>query len=129
MQTFVQTALAHAALVAAAGAVGTLARAGSIAVCTRILGDAFPWGTLAVNVIGSFACGVVHTVSRSRGLAAGTEAVLITGILGGFTTYASFALQSADMLAAGRIGAALGYVAATVVLGLGAAWLGLRCCG
>jgi fluoride exporter len=53
--------------------------------------------------------------------------VLITGLLGGFTTFASFALQSADMLAAGRVAAALAYVVATVVLGLAAVWTGLRC--
>jgi CrcB protein len=52
--------------------------------------------------------------------------VLIAGLLGGFTTYASFALQSADMLAAGRVAAALAYVTATLLLGLTAAWAGLR---
>jgi CrcB protein len=129
MQNFVQAVLVPAALLAVAGAAGTLARVGGIALVTRFLGDALPWGTLAVNVAGSFACGAMHSFARSRGLAAGTEAVLIAGLLGGFTTYASFALQSADMLAAGRVAVALAYVTATLLLGLTAAWAGLRCCG
>jgi CrcB protein len=51
------------------------------------------------------------------------------GLLGGFTTYASFALQSAEMLATGRVVTALGYVAATVLMGLAAVWAGLRTFG
>ena len=121
--------LVQAVLLAAAGAAGTLLRVGGLAVAARFLGDAFPWGTLAVNVAGSFACGAVHAFARSRGLAAGTEAVLVAGLLGGFTTYASFALQSAEMLATGRVVPALGYVAATVLMGLAAVWAGLRTFG
>ena len=113
-------------LLAAAGGVGTLLRVCCTTLLARLLGHAFPWGTLAVNVAGSFACGAVVSLARGRGLAPGTEAILLVGLLGGFTTYSSFALQSIEMLHAGRSAAALGYVVATNVAGLAAAWAGLR---
>jgi CrcB protein len=53
--------------------------------------------------------------------------VLLVGLLGGFTTYSSFAFQSVEMAEAGRGPAAAAYVAATTLLGLAAAWCGLRC--
>lgn len=114
-------------LVAAAGAAGTLLRAGCTALATMWLGPSFPWGTLLVNVAGSFAFGAVVGLARSRDLPPGLEPVLLTGVLGGFTTYSSFAFQSADLLGSGRPWATVAYVAATNLLGLAAACAGLRC--
>jgi fluoride exporter len=118
--------LSHVLLLAAAGAVGTLLRAGCNAASMRMLGDSFPWGTLAVNVAGSFAFGAIYAVARSRAISTEQEVVLLVGLLGGFTTYSSYAFQSTEMLAHGRTAAALAYVAATNVLGMGAVWAGLR---
>ena len=120
--------LLHFATLAAAGAVGTLLRAGCTTVATKILGAAFPWGTLAVNVAGSFAFGAIYALTRSRAFTTEQETVLLVGLLGGFTTYSSFAFQAAGMLESGRTAAALAYIAATNVLGLAAIWAGLRCC-
>ena len=115
------------ALLGLAGAAGTLLRAGCTAVAVRLLGPAFPWGTLAVNVAGSFAFGAIYSFVRSRGLPTELDGVLLVGLLGGFTTYSSFAFQSVEMAEAGRGPAAAAYVAATTLLGLAAAWCGLRC--
>ena len=117
-------------LLALAGAAGTLLRAGANALAPRLCGTGFPWGTLAVNVVGSFAFGAIWSLARTRGgLAPAQETILLVGLLGGFTTYSSFAFQSVELAAAGRTGAALAYVAASNVLALAAAWAGLRVCG
>lgn len=120
----------HVLLLALAGAAGTLLRAGCTTLADRLLGPAFPWGTLAVNVAGSFAFGAVYGLTRTRGLLSGPhEVTLLVGLLGGFTTYSSFAFQSAEMLAHGRIAAALAYIAATNLAALASVWAGLRLCG
>lgn len=121
--------LTYVAALAAAGATGTLLRAGCNTLAARCLGTTFPWGTLAVNVAGSFAIGAVVALARSRPLPPGVESIVLVGLLGGFTTYSSFALQSMEMLQAGRGGGAIVYLAATNVLALAAAWAGLRLAG
>lgn len=120
--------LTYTLSLAAAGAAGTLLRCGCNHLAIRLLGAAFPWGTLAVNVAGSFAFGVIAASARGWGLSTGMEGVLLFGLLGGFTTYSSFAFQSAEMIGAGRIPAAVAYIAVTNVLSLAAVWAGLRCC-
>lgn len=122
--------LGHILLLALAGAAGTLLRAGCTSLADRLLGPAFPWGTLAVNVAGSFAFGAINALARTRGLLTNPqEVILLVGLFGGFTTYSSFAFQSVEMLANGRTSAALAYVAVTNVTALAAAWAGLRLCG
>jgi CrcB protein len=116
----------HFALLALAGAAGTLLRAGCTLLADRLVGHAFPWGTLAVNVAGSFAFGAIVALARSRGwLTAPQEMILLVGLLGGFTTYSSFAFQAVEMLTHGRLAAALAYVAITNVAALAAVWAGL----
>ncbi|MFM8291951.1 MAG: fluoride efflux transporter FluC [Planctomycetia bacterium] len=111
-----------------AGAAGTLLRAGLTTLAVRLLGPEFPWGTLLVNVAGSFACGALWA-ARLRGLSTETETILLVGLLGGFTTYSSFAFQSVEMLSGGRPAAAIGYLVATNLLALAACWAGLRLAG
>ena len=112
---------------AGAGAVGTLLRAGLTTLAVRLLGPGFPWGTLAVNLVGSFAFGVIFAAARARGgLSTEAETILLVGLLGGFTTYSSFAFQTAEMLEHGRLPAAAAYVLVTNVAGIAAVWAGLR---
>lgn len=118
--------IVNALLIGAAGAVGTLLRAGCTTLGTKLLGPGFPWGTIFVNTVGSFAFGVIFAIARTRPLPTEQEVVLLVGLLGGFTTYSSFAFQSAEMLSGGRPMMALGYMLATNVLGLLAVWAGLR---
>lgn len=113
---------------AAAGAVGTLLRAGCTTAAVKLLGPSFPWGTLAANVIGSFAFGAISALTRARGITPEQETVLLVGLLGGFTSYSSFAFQSVALLDSGRAAAALAYMAFTNVAGLAAVWAGLRLC-
>jgi CrcB protein len=117
----------HALWLAAAGAAGTLLRAGANALSLRLFGSGFPWGTLAVNVLGSFAFGAIFAWARSRGgLSTAQETVVLVGLLGGFTTYSSFAFQSVEMLEAGRAMPAGAYILGTNAATLLAVWAGLR---
>lgn len=87
------------------------------------LGTAFPWGTLFVNLAGAFAIGwLAATLSAGTGLALW----LMTGVLGGFTTVSSFSLQTLDLMREQRWLAVGVNVGLTLVLGIGAAALGMR---
>ena len=85
------------------------------------LAIAFPFGTLAVNVLGSFLIGVLWVALADRGQWA---PLLITGILGGFTTFSAFSLDTLRLVDAGRAPIAALYVLASVTLSLGACALG-----
>lgn len=92
----------------------------------RWCGRGLPWGTVAVNVLGSFVFGLLVAAGRGRlGLPAGLETVLLVGFLGGFTTYSSFAFQSYDLLEQGRLLAAAAYVLGTTFAALAAVGAGL----
>ena len=122
--------LTHLALLALAGAVGTLLRAGCTTLATRLIGVGFPWGTLAVNVAGSLAFGLLVGWNRTRGnMALGLETILLIGLMGGFTTFSSYAFQSMEMLTGGRAILAVAYIVATNVAALLAVWVGLRITG
>jgi fluoride exporter len=81
----------------------------------------FPFGTLAVNVVGSFAIGVLWVGLADRGP---WSPLLVTGILGGFTTFSAFSLDTLRLVEAGRASAAGIYVLASVALSLAACALG-----
>lgn len=85
----------------------------------------FPYGTLAVNVLGCFTIGVLAYLAESRGaLSADARALLMTGLIGGFTTFSSFSLETINLLSAGEYLAAGGNLAASNGLGLLAVWIG-----
>lgn len=87
--------------------------------------DAFPWGTLAVNLIGSFLiCLLARMLNPTEAGPSTLQLVLLTGFLGGFTTYSAFNLEVFRFLQAGQTATALGYVAATIVGGLSLGWFG-----
>lgn len=86
----------------------------------------FPWATLTVNVTGSFLIGVLIEVLALRFNASNElRTFLVTGILGGYTTFSSFSLEFAALYERGAMAAAFAYVAASVVLSLGAVFAGL----
>lgn len=118
-------------LLAVAGGVGTLLRVGFNTLAARLAGAgsawAGLWATLAVNVLGSFAFGLLFAACQSRPLLPESQrAIVLVGLLGGFTTYSTFAFQAVELAEHGRAAVALGYVAATTLLAIGAAWAGLR---
>jgi len=108
------------ALVGAAGALGALTR---YLIGTSIGIRSFPWATLGINVIGSFLLGLVLGGAGSRWSPTATTAVTV-GFLGAFTTFSTFAFEATALVRADRAGAALAYVASSLLLGLGASAVG-----
>ena len=85
----------------------------------------FPWGTFAVNAIGSFAIGALLTLALERALVSpALRLLLVTGVLGGFTTFSAFSWESLALVRDAQWPAAFGYVAGSVVVGLLAAFAG-----
>ncbi len=109
-----------ALLVFAAGGSGVLARYG---LSSLVHGDALPWMTVAINVVGSFFLGVLLVVSGDW-LSDQTRTALGVGFLGGFTTFSTFSVQAFVNLEAGEPARALAYVAVSVLAGIGAAAAG-----
>ena len=107
--------------VAAGGAIGASARYLLSSQVARWLGSGFPWGTLAVNVLGAALMGLlVGLFARVWTLHDPWRALLVTGILGGFTTFSAFSLEAGLMIERGQYGLALAYASASVVLCLAA---------
>lgn len=111
----------HTLLVAFGGAIGAALRHLTNNASLRWLGPGYPWGTLAVNVVGSFLMGaIVELIARRLGASTELRLFLATGILGGYTTFSAFSLDAVLMWERGAAVAALGYVAFSVVLSLAA---------
>ncbi len=107
------------AWVALGSALGGVARYWLGGVVARRLGDGFPYGTLLINIIGSFVIGFFGTLTMSDGpRPASVEARLfvMVGLCGGFTTFSSFSQQTFDLLRAGEGVRALLYILASVLL-------------
>ena len=114
-------------LVAAGGAVGAVGRFWLGGVLLRQLGNGFPWGTLTVNLLGSFAVGFIAIWLEGRGPAAlYWRAFLIVGVLGALTTYSALMLECLLYARSQRSGLMFGYLAITLVAGLALVWLGAR---
>jgi fluoride exporter len=114
-------------LVALGSAIGGAARYWcSVVVAPRAAAD-FPWATLFVNALGSVLIGVLGAMSAAGSRAPLGDAArqfLMVGVLGGYTTFSAFSLQTFDLLRAGNVGYALANIAASVVLCLLAVWVG-----
>jgi len=114
-------------MVCAGGFVGTGTRYVLNGWVSRRFGETFPLGTLTVNVAGSFAIGFVYiaTGPDSRLIVGATmRQLLVSGLLGGFTTFSSFSIQTLTLARGGELFASFLNVVLSVGLGLGAAWLG-----
>jgi fluoride exporter len=110
-------------LVALGGAVGSVARYGVGVAAARWLGLASPWGTLAVNVLGGLAIGLL--AARVSPDQENTRLLIGTGLLGGFTTFSAFSLETVRLMEQ-QPGLAALYAAASLVLSVGACWVGLE---
>ncbi len=108
--------------VAAGGAIGSLGRYG-LALAMAPLSQSLPWGTILINVAGSFAIGAFGTLTLAEGRFPAPEAwrlFVMVGVCGGFTTFSAFSLQTFDLLRAGAGGRATLNVAVSVALCLAA---------
>ncbi|MDQ0421064.1 fluoride efflux transporter CrcB [Rhizobium sp. CRIBSB] len=116
----------HILLVAVGGATGSVARYLTGIAMTRLLGPAFPWGTITVNIVGSFAIGLLaELVARKLSAPVELRLLLVVGFLGGFTTFSSFSLDTLSLFEKGEGLMAFVYVGASVLLSLAAAFGGL----
>ena len=112
-------------LLFAGGGAGTLLRyAVGMWVGART-GPGFPWGTFAVNIAGCFAIGVLATLADARWIGPTARLALVTGFLGGFTTFSAFGFETWQLAADGHAGLALANAIASVVCGLFAVVLGV----
>jgi CrcB protein len=109
--------------VAAGGALGAAARYLVVVASFQMFGRSFPWGTLIVNVAGSFTIGAIAILLSRHG---GERIALfvVPGFLGGFTTLSAFSMDAMNLWNRGEVMLALAYVGATVILSLGAIALG-----
>jgi fluoride exporter len=116
-----RTALA----IALAGALGALARWG-LGTWFGQRFPSFPWGTLLINVSGSFLLGMLFAALIERAAGSPTVRVaLTTGLMGAYTTFSTFSLETFRLLEDGATGAALTNIGLSLALGLVAVWLGV----
>jgi CrcB protein len=115
--------------VAIGGALGSVARYGIGGLVAQKFGETFPFGTLAVNVTGSFIIGLLGALASSEGRLSPQSRVFatqffMTGVCGGFTTFSSFSLQTINLVRDGEWLYAGGNILFSVLLCLIAVWLG-----
>jgi CrcB protein len=113
--------------IAIGGALGSVARYACSSLAAHAVGETFPWGTLVVNVVGSFVIGFFATLTGPDGrwiLPPDARLFVTVGICGGFTTFSSFSLQTLNLVRAGELGPAFGNVVGSVILCLASVWLG-----
>jgi CrcB protein len=113
--------------IAIGSALGGVARYWTSGLVAHHFGETFPWGTLLVNVLGSFIIGLVATLTAPDGrMFVGTEVrqFLMLGICGGYTTFSSLSIETLELVRDGEMLRAGTYIALSVLLCLVAVWLG-----
>ncbi|MDB5360984.1 MAG: crcB [Rhodospirillales bacterium] len=115
------------AWVALGGALGSVARFWMADAVAAVAGPTFPWGTLGINIIGSFVIGLFYALTGPGGrfdLSSDLRTFVMVGLCGGFTTFSSFSLQTLLLLQDGHPLRAGGYILGSVSLCLLFVWLG-----
>jgi fluoride exporter len=113
--------------IALGSALGGVARHWCSVVAGQLFGLTFPWGTLFVNVLGSFIIGAFFTLTGADGrfdASADAKLFVMVGLCGGYTTFSAFSLQTLGLIQDEKLLLALGNIVASVVLCLLAVWLG-----
>ncbi len=112
--------------VAAGGAIGATGRFLVGKMMLNLMGPGYPWGTLTVNILGSFLIGLlVEMLALKFSLSQGWQAFLFVGVLGGFTTFSAFSLEVGLMLQRDEFSSAAIYALGSVILGLVALFAGI----
>jgi CrcB protein len=113
--------------IALGGASGALLRYWVSTGVYQLLGRGFPYGTLVVNVLGSLVMGLLFVLMLERAVAAAEwRAALLVGLLGAFTTFSTFSIETVNLIEDGEIVRAVGNVVLSVVLCLVATWIGVQ---
>ena len=113
--------------IAVGSALGGMARFWCTGVATRLFGETFPWGTLLINIVGSFVIGFFVALTGPDGryvVDPNIRAFVAVGLCGGFTTFSAFSLQTMVLLQEGEWLHAGAYIAASVTVCLLAVWIG-----
>lgn len=114
-------------LVGLGSAVGGMGRLWVASLIGRRVGETFPWGTILVNISGSFLIGLLMALTGPDGRWPGVrwvQLLLVSGVCGGYTTFSAFSLQTLQLARDGQWGLAMGNVVLSVVACLGAVFLG-----
>jgi CrcB protein len=112
--------------IAAGGALGAVARHLLSHRVAALMGSSFPYGTLMVNILGSFLMGLLVTlVAKKFSLSMEMQAFLTVGLLGGFTTFSAFSMETVLLIERGVWSQALLYVAASVLFAVGGLFAGM----
>jgi CrcB protein len=113
-------------LIAIAGAAGTLCRFGLSGIVQRWAGEGFAWGTLVVNALGCFLFALVWTLAEPRLLISGqTRFILLTGFMGAFTTFSTFAFETGQLMRDSQWALAAVNLAGQNLLGISCLFLGM----
>ena len=112
-------------LVAFGGAVGSVCRY----LISGLNSEYYPWGTFAVNILGSLLIGLLVGIVNKGGLSPEMKLLLVTGFCGGFTTFSTFTNESFGFMKAGDIMLSALYIGASVAVGVLAVWAGLNISG
>jgi CrcB protein len=108
-----------------AGAVGTLSRYGVSVLTATLFGTSYPWGTYLVNIVGCFLFGIVSGLIANGSLSTEWKTILLTGFLGGFTTFSAFAAENQQFLSEQRWNALIFHLTSQNFLGIAAVFGGL----
>jgi CrcB protein len=114
-------------LVASGGALGALFRYAVSGLVLRLAGTGFPWGTLCANVVGCFLIGLLWVLAERAALSPEAGLFLLTGLLGAFTTFSTYSLESIILLRNGEVLRGLLNIAVSNGLGLVAVLAGFAC--
>ena len=113
--------------VAIGGAVGAMLRYGASGWVYRFLSEGFPWGTLFVNLLGSLVMGFLWGLFEVAAVSQNVRLFLLMGMLGSFTTFSTFSLESFNLLRDGEYGLLFWNIFLSVVLGIILVFLGYFC--
>jgi CrcB protein len=111
-------------LLAAGGAIGTILRYSLSGFSYRFFNGVFPWGTLAVNLTGSFIIGLLWGLFEIENISSNVRNFIFVGILGGFTTFSTFAIESLNLFRDGEVKLALTNILASNIIGIVLVFLG-----
>ena len=113
--------------IAAGSALGGAFRYWCSGVAARLIGETFPWGTLLINILGSFVIGVFFTLTGPDGrllVSPNIRQFVMVGLCGGYTTFSSFSLQTLNLIRDGELLYAGANIVASVLLCMLAVWIG-----